>query len=166
MIPKIHSASSRIHALAAMLRLDDCEYRNMLFDLYGKRSSKELTPLQQTELIGILQKHLGAKNGGKWGDLKRANPIMATPKQLRAVEAMWAKVSRMETAMGREQALLKFCKRIAGCERLEWLRKADIRKLVKAMEAMGADAPERFNAKNANQKEKKQWQKPTKTAIG
>jgi phage gp16-like protein len=148
MIPRIRSISSHIHALAATLRLGDCEYRDMLYDLYGKHSSKELTPLQQAELVGILQKQLKPKSGGKWSGLKRSNPEMATPRQLRAVEAMWGAVSRAE-AKGREQALLKFIKRITGCERLEWLRKADIRKLIKAMEAMGANAPERFKAKNA-----------------
>jgi phage gp16-like protein len=148
-IPRIRSISSHIHALAATLRLDDCEYRDMLHDLYGKRSSKELTPLQQAELAGILQKQLRARNGGKWNDFKRSNPAMATPRQLRAVEAMWGKVSCAETAEGRKQALLKFCERITGRERLEWLKKTDVRKLIKAMEAMGADAPERFKAKNA-----------------
>jgi hypothetical protein len=58
---------------------------------------------------------------------------------------MWKKVSRAETDEGRKLALLAFCKRITGCELLEWLRKNDIRKLMKAMEAMGASTPEQYN---------------------
>jgi len=128
----------RIHALAAMVPMDDVEYRNMLHDLYGKQSSKELTECQQLELVKILRKQIGARQ-------KRRNPEMATPKQLGAIKAMWAKVSKAETAEAREIALRKFCKRITGCDFLQWLTKAAVRKLIKALEKMGASTPEQWN---------------------
>ena len=131
---------SRIHALAAAVPLDDAEYRNMLHDLYGKRSSKALTLCQQRDFIDILCKQIKARQ-------KRRNPEMATPRQLNAIKAMWANVSRAETAEAKDIALLKFCKRITGCERPEWLRKTDVRKLIKALEKMGASTPEQWNQK-------------------
>jgi phage gp16-like protein len=148
MIAKPYSASSRIHSLAAMIPLDDGEYRDMLYDLYGKRSSKQLTKLQQNELCDLLQKRANAKNGRKWSEPKRRNPMMATPKQLRALEAMWAGVSRAETAEARERALQKFCKRIAGIDHPKWLKKTDIRKMFRALEEMGAATPEQYNIAN------------------
>lgn len=141
---KIHSQSSRIHALAAVLGMGDAEYRDMLHDLYGKHSSKELTPAQQIELMKILGKQAAAANSKRNG-LKSRNPAWATHRQLHAIEAMWKKVSRAETAESRKRALLAFCKRITGCEMLEWLRKKDIRKLMKALEQMGASTPEQYN---------------------
>lgn len=145
MIRAIYSASSHIHCLAAKIPLDDAEYRNMLYDLYGKRSSKQLTDCQQLEFIKLLQKQIRIKHGSKWSGFKRKNPDMATPKQLSACEAMWKTVSRAATPEAREAALHKFCKRITGVERLEWLTKTNIRKLFKAMEKMGAATPEQYN---------------------
>ncbi|MDR2582048.1 MAG: regulatory protein GemA [Fibromonadaceae bacterium] len=142
---KIYSQSSRIHALAAILGMGDAQYRDMLLDLYGKHSSKELTPTQQTELMKILGKQVATANNSKQPNLKSRNPSWATHRQLHAIEAMWKKVSRAETAESRKLALLAFCKRITGCELLEWLRKKDIRKLMKALEAMGASTPEQYN---------------------
>jgi hypothetical protein len=124
--------------------MDDSEYRQMLRDNYGKSTSKELTPGQQIELVKFLQKQLRAKNGGRWDGFRRSSPWMATPRQMRAAEAMWASVSRAEPE-NRERALHSFCKRITGIDRLEWLGKSDIRKLMKAMAAMGAQTPEQYN---------------------
>jgi len=142
---RIYSQCSRIHALAAVLGMGDSQYRDMLRDLYGKHSSKELTPAQQTELTKILCKQVATANNRERRNFKSRHPAWATHRQLNAIEAMWKKVSRAETAEGRRLALLSFCKRITGCELLEWLRKNDIRKLMKAMEAMGASTPEQYN---------------------
>ena len=132
----IQNLYGRIHALAAAVPLDDSEYRNLLHDLYGKRSSKKLTQCQQLEFVKILQKQIKQR---------QRNPFMATPRQLNAIKAMWAKVSHAETIEAKDVALQKFCKRITGCERLEWLRKTDVRKLIKALEKMGASTPEQWN---------------------
>lgn len=141
---RTYSQCSRIHALAAVLGMGDAQYRDMLRDLYGKHSSKELTPTQQIELVRILAKQVSAANS-KRNTLKNRNRAWATHRQLNAIEAMWKKVSRAETEESRKLALNAFCKRITGCELLEWLKKKDIRKLIKAMEAMGASTPEQYN---------------------
>ena len=62
---------------------------------------------------------------------------MATPKQLRMIEALWFKVSRQTNDTDRKNALNSFIQRIIGVQNIRFLKKTDINKLKKAMENMG-----------------------------
>lgn len=72
----------------------------------------------------------------KYDDLGN-RPGMATPKQLRMIEAMWADVSKYKRSRdARERALRYFLKHITGVDRLEFMTARDVRKAVKAIEKM------------------------------
>lgn len=61
---------------------------------------------------------------------------MATPEQLRKIEAMWIGVSRMPLRVSKLKALEGFLKRIAGVEHLRFVEDWQVQKLIKAIESM------------------------------
>lgn len=136
----------QIHGLARLLGMNDDAYRDMLRDRYGVESSKDLPPQSRTALIQFLRAQV-AGNARNFADLSDRAHHKATPAQLRAIEAMWAQVSRQETAKARTHALNEFCKRLTGISVLRWIGKSDAKTLIKAIHAMGAETPEQFNKK-------------------
>ena len=133
--------------LRKLLNLDDDLYYEMLLNIYGVSSSKKLTLCQAKEFLNKLR-DIGRKMGvfkstrihsfqkykyNNWG--QREN--MATPKQLRMIEALWFKVSRQTNDTDRKNALNSFIQRIIGVQNIRFLKKTDINKLKKAMENMG-----------------------------
>lgn len=135
----------KIHTLKGALGLDDGTYRDMLADKYGASSSKGLNVLQAADLIDDLtEKAVSAgvwtvrRGRAKYDDLKGRDKLAATPAQLRMIEAMWRDVSRMTTDEDRAKALRSFVHRIVGVNDLRFLLKADVQRLVKSLENMGA----------------------------
>lgn len=137
-----------IHGLARLLGLNDDAYRDMLNDRYHVRSSKELNPQQRFQLIKELREKVHG-NVQKFNELGKRK-FKASPKQLRAIEAMWAQVSRAETSADRRKALNAFCKRLTGVEVITWICKDDAKILIKAIQAMGAKSPEQFKQQTKN----------------
>lgn len=137
-----------IHGLARLLGLNDEAYRDMLNDRYHVRSSKELNPQQRFQLIKELREKVHG-NVQKFNDLGKRK-FKASPKQLRAIEAMWAQVSRASTAQDRSKALNAFCKRLTGVEVITWICKNDAKIIIKAIQAMGAKSPEQFKQQTKN----------------
>lgn len=137
-----------IHGLARLLGLNDEAYRDMLDDRYQVRSSKDLNPQQRFQLIKELREKVHG-NVQKFNDLGKRK-FKASPKQLRAIEAMWAQVSRAETSADRRKALNAFCKRLTGVEVITWISKDDAKILIKAIQAMGAKSPEQFKQQTKN----------------
>ncbi len=131
-----------IHGLARLLGLNDEAYRDMLNDRYQVRSSKELNPQQRFQLIKELRVQVHG-NVQKFNELGKRK-FKASPKQLRAIEAMWAQVSRATNSADRRKALNAFCKRLTGVEVITWICKDDAKILIKAIQAMGAKSPEQF----------------------
>lgn len=131
-----------IHGLVRLLGLTDEAYRDMLFDSYKVRSSKDLSPQQRFALIKSLREKVHG-NVKKFNDLGKRK-FKASPAQLRAIEAMWAQVSRAQTAQDRKKALNAFCHRLTGVMVVEWICKDDAKTLIKAIQAMGAQSPEQF----------------------
>ena len=131
-----------IHGLARLLGLNDEAYRDMLDDRYHVRSSKDLNPQQRFQLIKELREKVHG-NVQKFNELGKRK-FKASPKQLRAIEAMWAQVSRATTASDRKKALNTFCHRLTGVMAIEWICKDDAKILIKAIQAMGAKSPEQF----------------------
>ena len=141
-----------IHGLARLLGMNDDAYRDMLFDRYKVRSSKDLSPGQRVALVKSLREQVHA-NVKKFSELSGRARHKASPAQLRAIEAMWAQVSRAETPEARRSALNAFCKRLTGVNVITWICKDDAKTLIKAIQAMGAQSPEEFNRnKNNNQR--------------
>ncbi len=137
-----------IHGLARLLGLNDEAYRDMLNDRYHVRSSKDLNPQQRFQLIKELRVQVHG-NVQKFNELGKRK-FKASPKQLRAIEAMWAQVSRASTAQDRRKALNTFCKRLTGVEVITWICKDDAKILFKAIQAMGAKSPEQFKQQTKN----------------
>lgn len=137
-----------IHGLARLLGLNDEAYRDMLNDRYHVRSSKDLNPQQRFQLIKELREKVHG-NVQKFNDLGKRK-FKASPKQLRAIEAMWAQVSRASTAQDRRKALNTFCKRLTGVDVITWISKDDAKILIKAIQAMGAKSPEQFKQQTKN----------------
>ena len=138
-----------IHGLARLLGLNDEAYRDMLNDRYHVRSSKDLNPQQRFQLIKELREKVHG-NVQKFNDLMERKKHLATPRQLRAIEAMWAQVSRASTAKDRSKALNAFCKRLTGVEVITWICKDDAKIIIKAIQAMGAKSPEQFKQQTKN----------------
>lgn len=137
-----------IHGLARLLGLNDEAYRDMLNDRYHVRSSKDLNPQQRFQLIKELREKVHG-NVQKFNELGKRK-FKASPKQLRAIEAMWAQVSRATNSADRRKALNAFCKRLTGVEVITWICKDDAKILFKAIQAMGAKSPEQFKQQTKN----------------
>ncbi|MBS7271634.1 MAG: regulatory protein GemA [Fibrobacter sp.] len=142
----------QIHGLVRLLGMNDEAYRDMLRDRYQVESSKQLSTQQRSSLIRSLREQVHGKVQ-KFNELSGRAKHKASPAQLRAIEAMWAQVSRAETSEDRRKALNAFCKRLTGVEVVTWICKDDAKVLIKAIHAMGAQSPEEFNRnKNNNQR--------------
>lgn len=142
----------QIHGLVRLLGMNDEAYRDMLRDRYQVESSKQLSTQQRSSLIKSLREQVHGKVQ-KFNELSGRAKHKASPAQLRAIEAMWAQVSRAETSEDRRKALNAFCKRLTGVEVVTWICKGDAKVLIKAIHAMGAQSPEEFNRnKNTNQR--------------
>ena len=142
----------QIHGLVRLLGMTDEAYRDMLRDRYQVESSKQLSTQQRSSLIKSLREQVHGK-AQKFNELSGRAKHKASPAQLRAIEAMWAQVSRAETSEDRRKALNAFCKRLTGVEVVTWICKEDAKVLIKAIHAMGAQSPEEFNRnKNTNQR--------------
>ncbi len=142
----------QIHGLVRLLGMNDDAYRDMLRDRYSVESSMQLSTQQRSSLIKSLREQVHGKVQ-KFNELSGRAKHKASPAQLRAIEAMWAQVSRAETSEDRRKALNAFCKRLTGVEVVTWICKDDAKVLIKAIHAMGAQSPEEFNRnKNTNQR--------------
>lgn len=133
----------QIHGLVRLLGMNDEAYRDMLFDRYKVRSSKDLSPGQRGALIKSLREQVHG-NVAEFNDLVNRKKHMASPAQLRAIEAMWAQVSRAETPDARKKALNAFVKRLTGVDHVRWITMHDARTLIRAIKTMGAMTPEEF----------------------
>ena len=130
----------KIHTLKSKLQLREEVYRDMLAN-YGVDSSTRLKIGQATDFIQTLS-HQAEKQGvwttkkKKYDHLWNRNKNMASPAQLRKIEAMWKNVSRFENYRQRAEALDKFINRIVGVTNILWVEKSHVEKLIKAIEAM------------------------------
>jgi hypothetical protein len=146
---KRHAISPRqikaIHAVIRKLGLDDATYRARL-RTYGAHTCKDLSWQQAEELLNSLNGVTSspcrkAPAGKKYADLD-GRPGFATGAQCRLIAAMFAQVTIAEDDDGREKALNSFCARIAKVAGLRMVRNYQVEKIVKALEAMGAEHKE------------------------
>lgn len=122
-----------------MLHLSEDTYYALLAE-YGVTTSKNLSDKDAEKLICQLRKNIKnptwVDNKKKYEDLRNRSKYMASPKQLRMVEAMWFDVSYKRTDSERKSALEHFAYKITGKAKLRFLTAVDIRKLVEAIKKM------------------------------
>lgn len=135
-----------IHTLKSKLGLCD-EYYRCILSQYGVESSKDLTFEEAEGLWATLQQMateagIGGKKisrGKKYDDLEadgKRDPSMATPRQLRMIEAVWADVSYMENSKDRAKALRAFIEKRFRVSDLRFVTKANASKIIKTLETM------------------------------
>jgi hypothetical protein len=142
----------KIHALKNALGWGDDKYRAYLMERGGgfASSSKHLSHAEAGELIEAMEREAEAR--GMWKrrgepacspkkyDSLGNRPGMASPKQLRLIEALWAEVSFHKDAAKRAHALnwfiFRILKKSGGGQELIWIERKDVQKIIKAIERM------------------------------
>jgi len=99
-------------------------YEEMLYNAFGKRSSKTLHVTELIKLVSYLNMQTDA--------LPIFTPKHCTPSQAWKITALWQEKARDKS----EQALLNFCKRIVKreCESIATLRVDEAKKVLIALQ--------------------------------
>ncbi|MCA9387959.1 MAG: DUF1018 domain-containing protein [Ignavibacteriae bacterium] len=137
----------QIHILASSIGIEDEDRRADMQEMYGVRSSKDLSYGQADEYIlhlekramasGVLKHPNRRQKAKKYDDLGN-RPGMASPGQMRLIEYQWSRVSYYIDPVDRARALNHFLhKRFkrSGITMLEWEM---VPKVIHALEAMYA----------------------------
>lgn len=136
-----------IQTLRGKLMLTREEYLCLLSS-YGVESSKNLNDNDAGHLLNMLidmgvtakvwvNRNSRQPRQKKYDDLRGRDPDMATPRQLRMIEAMWAEVSRATDEEGREKALRVFLGRFKVSD-IRFVDKRTASKIITALENMAA----------------------------
>lgn len=147
------SATRVIHALLSRLNMRDEDYRAMLWDRYEATSSKNLTARQAKDMVAALHELLPAEE-------REAHPVpqiapgtrlrfdrlgdregMASPRQLRMLEASWVQRSRAEDLSAKQDAFREFLRTRFHIERIEWIPSDQVGRILRAIQAVDPDAP-------------------------
>lgn len=133
----------KIHSLLHAMGIDDATYRTLLFNSFRANSSKELNYFQAESLIqdleakaisaGVWEKRTTSKKFEEWGHRRGG---MATPPQLRKIEALWKEVSRATDPEERKNALRSFLERVAKASDLRFLDMERASKVINALKRM------------------------------
>jgi hypothetical protein len=136
-----------IHTLISKLKISDEDYRVMLSS-YGMKSSKGLSFQNAKTFIQTLinmdtgKVYQPSEKPKRFSNLGNRED-MAYPEQLRMIEAMWCEVSYAPTIEGKQEAFQKFIKNKWGIERVEWLPRNLVGRVVKTIQAMKQGARKR-----------------------
>jgi|GEM_PF-2046900 len=151
----IMSASRTIHALVARIGMDDGDYRAMLWDRFHANSSKDLDARQSQELVASLHQLLPADERAQHprpqiaaGARQRFEHLgdrddMATPAQLRMLEASFVQRSRAETLPEKQAAFRAWLRNRFSLDRIEWIPRDQVGKILRATQGIDRDAPPR-----------------------
>lgn len=130
----------KIHTLKNVLRLDDDLYLDMLMS-FGVQSSKNLTTTEAGIFLEILEEKAVLTNkwevrNKKYEELKSRDEDMATPAQLRMIEAMWREVCYVDSPEFAKQSLRKFIQNKFKIADIKFLTKKKAVKVIRAISAM------------------------------
>lgn len=130
----------KIHTLKNVLRLDDDLYLDMLMS-FGVQSSKKLTTTEAGIFLEILEEKAVLTNkwevrNKKYEELKSRDEDMATPAQLRMIEAMWREVCYINSPEFAKQSLRKFIQNKFKIADIKFLTKKKAVKVIRAISAM------------------------------
>src|SRR5574344_895853 len=122
----------QIHTLKNILGLDDELYRDMLasFDVY---SSKKLTETEATifiEKIAFTKKNCHKK----YDELYTRDRNMATPPQLRKIEAIWSDISNAKSTEEFRKSLRHFISKQFHIDDIRFMTKYRASKIIAVLE--------------------------------
>lgn len=134
----------RIHTLKTFLCMSDEVYRKML-QSFQVCSSKNLTEAEATILISTLQERADKLKYKlkKYDELKDRDEKMATPLQLRKLEATWNEIQRLKTN-GRKTSLKSYLKNHFKVDNLKFLSKTRAGKIISVLERILAKKLEEY----------------------
>lgn len=130
-----------IHTLKNAIGICEEDYRFIL-SKWGVKSCKNLSFETAKEFIDKLEQ--GAIKIGVWDTSRKKKcfdklghrPGMASPAQLRMIQALWKDVSRATDNVSREKALNTFFERKFVISRVEWLTSEIAGKVIKTLMTM------------------------------
>ena len=134
----------RIHTLKTFLCMSDEVYRKML-QSFQVCSSKNLTEAEANILISTLQERADKLKYKlkKYDELKDRDEKMATPLQLRKLEATWNEIQRLKTN-GRKTSLKSYLKNHFKVDNLKFLSKTKAGKIISVLERILAKKLEEY----------------------
>lgn len=130
----------KIHTLKNVLHLDDDLYLDMLMS-FGVQSSKDLTITEAGIFLEILEEKAVLTNkwevrNKKYEELKFRDEDMATPAQLRMIEAIWREVCYIDSPEFAKQSLRKFIQNKFKIADIKFLTKKKAVKVIRAISVM------------------------------
>lgn len=132
----------KIHALLHAIGMTDRDYGLTLYNNFKVDSCKHLTHEEAGQLIDALEAE-GIKQG-KWKPYNRAyedlgkRPGMATPAQLRMIEAAWKECFGIRADKKRKKALRTWLEKYHHVSDLRFLKAAKVSKVMFALRAIKA----------------------------
>lgn len=139
----------QIGHIRKLLGLDEETYREMLFQYNKALSSKDLSVYDANILLNSLRdkaKEIGVFNPKKATTFKqyKYNKLgnrkgMASPAQLRKIEAMWFDVSYAKDNEARKKGLNTLIKKVTGKDNIMFITHTDVSKVIEALKAMGKE---------------------------
>ena len=137
----------KIHILKNVLAWHEREYRATLMFNFGVVTSKDLTDSQAGDFIESLEDRAIAR--GLWHKAAGKNkhdelvnrPGMATPAQLRKIEALWYDTSRARDIKERAKGLRAFLSNHFKVADLRFIRQEKVKKIICALEHMKKGQP-------------------------
>ncbi|MBI3584006.1 MAG: regulatory protein GemA [Nitrospinae bacterium] len=147
---------NKIHALKNAMGWDEHGYRATLLYNYGVRTSKDMTWKQADEFSNFLEEKAIKRgvwkkfNGKERFEELKNRPNMATPPQLRMIEAMWKDVSSAGNEKQRREALRGFLRKYFKVSDLRFLDRGTVGKVITALKNMQSrKTPESTNRHSA-----------------
>ncbi|MEL7838358.1 MULTISPECIES: gp16 family protein [Citromicrobium] len=129
--PHRRSMIAKIHVARSQLRMEEDDYRQIVFDASGKTSSADCSDAQLEAIIDAL-KQRGFKPLPRKGAQRGAQHPVA-----RKARALWISLHQLGAVRNESEAALEsFAKRQLGCERLDWARQSDGYRLIEALKNM------------------------------
>ena len=126
-----------VHFLKNKIRMPDDDYRNVLMS-FGVKTSTRLTFYQAKEVIQILL-NIADKSGVELlnnSAIKASSNSMASVKQQRYIMGLWISVSNQDTTGQKIKALNSFLKSKFHTERLSWLPRENVEKVICTLKSM------------------------------
>ena len=124
----------KIHALKTFLGISDENYRKML-QSFQVCSSKNLTETEANILISTLEERANefTQRIKKYDELLGRDEKMATPSQLRKLEAVWADIKRLRTK-NKHVTLRQYLKKHFKVYSIKFLTKDRAREIIAVLE--------------------------------
>lgn len=134
-----NSQIKKIHTLKNILKLDNELYQEIL-SAYGAKSCKSLAPHLANEFIKQLEDMaveagLWVRPNKKFSELSN-RAEMATPAQLRKIEAMWKEVAYVKDRDFIKKSLRLFLQKQFKISDLRFLEKSMVSKVIKSIESI------------------------------